>query len=83
MPDGRTAVVTLSLCNRKSDTNKIRVMLTDGAEHDAGYIEYDYTLGANAPLERTAIALGAGQGVYAYFSDGDGSAVVFGVEEDA
>ena len=83
VPLAARAVFTASLCNRTAGPIKVRLALTDAgaAPTDADWIEYDTSLPSLAVLERTGIALGAGQTLYARADVAGLSAVVFGVEE--
>lgn len=87
VPAGRRAVFTASLCNRSAATAKVRLALTDGgAPTDADWIEFDTPVqpagsGGGSILERTGIALDAGQTLYARADVAGVSAVVFGIQE--
>lgn len=87
VPLGRRAVLSLNLCNRSAGIVGVRVALTTGAAPtDADWIEYDTPLpaagGANGSvLERTGLALGAGQKLYVRAAAAGVSASVFGIEE--
>jgi hypothetical protein len=80
-PD-RRAVFTVSLCNRTAGPIKVRLALTAGPDPtDADWIEFDTPLSANDVLERTGLALSAGQKVFVRADVAGLSAVAFGIEE--
>lgn len=87
VPNGRRAIVTLNVCNRAAASTKVRVALTAGAAPaDADWLEYDTPLPAaggsgGSVLERTGLALGAGQQIHVRAETVGVSALVFGVEE--
>lgn len=87
VPANKRAIVTLSLCNRAATSPKVRVAMTAGAApSDADWLEYDTPIPASAAsggsvLERTGLALGAGQQLHVRADVAGVSAVVFGVEE--
>ena len=82
VPVGKTASVTISLCNRSSsDATKVRIALSTTSAADDNYIEYDANVPTNGILERSAIVLGAGTKVIVRSVNGTISAVVFGIEE--
>lgn len=82
VPVDQRAVFTVSLCCRLAAA-KIRLALTDdgAAPTDADWIEYDTGLQPFAVLERTGLALAAGQNLYARADVAGVSAVVFGIQE--
>lgn len=80
-PANSRAVVSLNLCNRAATLAKVRVALTNGAAPtDADWIEYDTPLSGSAVLERTGLALGAGQSIWCQADTADVSAVAYGIE---
>lgn len=80
-PANSRAVVSLNLCNRGTTNAKVRVALTNGsAPTDADWIEYDTSLSGSAVLERTGLALGAGQSIWCNSDLAAVSAVVWGIE---
>ena len=82
VPVDHRAVFTVSLCCRLTAA-KVRLALTDAGAppSDADWIEYDTSLQPLAVLERTGLALGANQTLYARADVAGVSAVVFGVQE--
>lgn len=88
VPADRRAVLTVSLCNRATAPVTVRVAVTGGAVPAAAdWIEFDTPLPAagnmgGSAMERTGVALGAGQRLYVRASAADVSAVAYGVEED-
>lgn len=79
---GRRAVLTVSLCNRAAATAKVRLALTDGAAPtDADWLEYDASLPGSGVLERTGLALAAGQKVFVRSDVVNVSASAYGIEE--
>lgn len=82
VPANHRAVFTVSLCNRAAAPVKVRLALTNGADPvDDDWIEYDAGIPAAGVLERTGIALSAGQKVFVRASVAGVSAVAYGVEE--
>lgn len=78
VPDDRVATLTVSLCNRNSTVVLVRIALVGDITN---YIEYDFSLGPNLPIERSGIALGAGQSVLVRSDTANISASVYGWEE--
>lgn len=89
VPANRRAVFSLNLCNRSAAAVTVRVALTTGgAPTDADWIEYDTPLPAaggssGSVLERTGLALAAGQKLYVRASAVGVSASAFGIEDVA
>ena len=81
---GKEVVCNVSLCNRNSSAVTIRLYNaeadTPGVE-DA--LEYDYSLAANASMQRTGIHAQAGQHIVVYASGTGVSFVCDGLERDA
>jgi hypothetical protein len=81
-PATLTGTLTLSLCNRTSTAQLVRVALAATATPTAAeWIEYDVYLPPAGVLERTAIVVGPGQYLVARASAAGVSAVGFGFEE--
>ncbi|MDZ7862462.1 hypothetical protein [Acidovorax sp.] len=81
-PTGVAGTVTLSLCNRTANGALVRVALAAAAAPTAAeWLEYDYYLGPNAVLERSAIVVGPGQHLVARANAAGVSAVAFGFED--
>lgn len=60
-PAATVATAAVSLCNRTNASIAVRVAIRSGALGDADYIEYDAKVPANGVLERTGIAMSAGE----------------------
>lgn len=82
VPSEKIASISISLCNRNSDNASIRIALSDGALSDSDYIEYDFLLCGNAPIERSGVVLSSGQSVIVRSDLANTSALVYGWEED-
>lgn len=81
IPVGKKCVFSVNFCNRTGGSAKVRLALTSGGAPAAtDWIEYDATVAANGVLLRTALALGAGQKVYARSDIADVTVMVFGIE---
>lgn len=82
VPSLKRAVLSVSLCNRTNGPIKVRMGLAaSAAPEDSDWIEYDVAVPANGVLERTGLALGAGQSVFVRADVAGLSAVAFGIEE--
>ena len=82
VPALKRAVLSVSLCNRTNGPIKVRLALADGAApEDSDWIEFDTQISAGGVLERTGLALGAGQSVFVRADVAGLSAVAFGIEE--
>ena len=82
VPADRRAVLTVSLCNRAAASAKVRLALTAGGDPtDADWLEYDASLTGSGVLERTGLALAAGQKVFVRSDTATVSASAYGVEE--
>lgn len=82
VPASRRAVINVNCCNIGDAPAKVRLALSaDAAPQAAQWIEWDVTLDPSAVLERTGIALGAGQKLFAYSDSGQVTVNVWGVEE--
>lgn len=83
VPVSTSAVVNVSICNRNtSQVASIRVALsTSGTPNVADYIEYNTSVQATQVLERTGIAMSAGDRIVVYSSAANISAVVWGSEQ--
>lgn len=78
------AVVSVSLVNRTTGAIKVRVAVVDGVVGDLAvedYIEYDALLPAKGTLERTQIAMSAGECIVVYAAAVGVTARVHGYEE--
>ncbi len=86
VPAATIASCNINIVNRGAVDAKIRLALIDGAIGDIAvedYIEYDFTIGANAVIERTGISLGAAATVLFRSDVVDVNCVITGVEESA
>ncbi len=84
VPTGRSATVNLSACNTGQADARVRVAVGTGeAPPESGWIEYDAVLAPSDVLERTAIALSAGQKVFVQTSTANVCFNVWGIEEVA
>lgn len=82
VPAAHRAVMTVSLCNRGATAAKVRLALTEAAAPvDDDWIEFDAVLPGFGVLERTGIALAAGQKVFVRSDVANVSAVAYGVRE--
>lgn len=82
---GLTRTVSISLVNRDpSVAAKVRIAIgTAAAPANGDYIEYDASLPANGVLERTGLAVGAGERVILRADTGTVTGRVHGFEETA
>ncbi len=83
VPAGTVATANINLCNRTSAAVTVRLAIRSAALADADYIEYDAALPANGVLERTGIALSAGETITVRASAAGVSARAHGFEEVA
>ena len=86
VPASRKATVTLAACNFSSASKPVRVaVLPSGSSTitPSDWIEYGPSIAASGVLERSGIALSAGQSIRVNSDDQDIAWSVFGIEEDA
>ncbi|AFU62896.1 hypothetical protein [Acidithiobacillus caldus] len=84
VPTGRSATVNLSACNAGQADARVRVAVGTGdAPPGSGWIEFDATLASSSVLERTAIALAAGERLFVQASTADVCFNAWGIEEVA
>lgn len=58
-------IVNVLFANRNATPVKIRIAITSGGlPAAADYIEYDPTVDANQPMERTGLSLSSGEKIY-------------------
>lgn len=81
VPANRRAAFSVHLCNRTAGDRIVRLALSSGATTNADWIEFDVPIPANSPLERSGLALTAGQSVVAWASATGVSCVITGIEE--
>jgi hypothetical protein len=81
VPANTFGIVTLSICNRGNSAISVRVAVASaGTPLASEYIEYDVEILAKGVLERSGIALAAGQILVVYSSAANVSAVAMGIE---
>ena len=81
VPANTFAIVTLSICNRGNSAISVRVAVASaGTPLASEYIEYDVEILAKGVLERSGIAMAAGQILVVYSSAVNVSAVAMGIE---
>ena len=81
VPANTFGIVTLSICNRGNSAIAVRVAVASaGTPLASEYIEYDVEILAKGVLERSGIALAAGQILVVYSSAVNVSAVAMGIE---
>lgn len=84
VPSDIVATVTVNICNRDASSANVRIALIDGdigSLSDKDYIEYDTEICAGGVIERSGIAMGAGQTIVAYSSNALTTVQVWGWEE--
>jgi len=81
VPANTFGIVTLSICNRGNSAISVRVAVASaGTPLASEYIEYDVEILAKGVLERSGIAMAAGQILVVYSSAANVSAVAMGIE---
>lgn len=83
VPSDIVATVTVNICNRDASSSNVRLALVDGdigSLSDKDYIEYT-EICANGVIERSGIAMGAGQTIVAYSGNALTTVQVWGWEE--
>jgi hypothetical protein len=82
-----TTTLILSACNQAAAADTLRIAVipasqsaSTGAIASEYYIEYDFSLGANAAMERTGIVLETGARLIVGSGNGDISFVAYGLE---
>jgi|TARA_B110000967_G_scaffold37712_1_gene37202 hypothetical protein len=81
VPANTFGIVTLSICNRGNSAISVRVAVASaGTPALSEYVEYDVEVLAKGVLERSGIALAAGQILVVYSSAVNVSAVAMGIE---
>lgn len=83
-PADTFCIASVSIVNRANQATGVRIAVsTSDTPLDSDYIEYDTELAGSGVLERTGIALGAGQRIIVRSAGGATSAVAFGIESPA
>lgn len=81
VPANNFSIATLSVCNRGNAAVSIRVAVASaGTPATSEFIEFDVELLPKGVLERSGIAMAAGQILVVYSSAANVSAVVMGIE---
>jgi|TARA_A200000159_G_scaffold4357_1_gene4211 hypothetical protein len=81
VPANNFAIATVSVCNRGNAAVSIRLAVASaGSPANSEYIEYDVELLPKGVLERSGIAMAAGQILVVYSSAANVSAVAMGIE---
>ena len=86
VPASRKATITLTACNFSTGAKPVRAAVLPSGSSTvtaADWIEYGASVAAGGVLERTGIALSAGQSIRINSDDQDVAWSVFGIEEDA
>lgn len=82
VPSGKTASVSIQLCNRGSANVKVRLAITNtGSITNQHYLEFDATILPNEGLLRPGIVLGSGDQVFARTDTATVNCVIYGFEE--
>jgi len=82
VPDDTVATVNLNLCNRSAAAVSVRIAVHTGALSNADYLEYDSLIPARGLLERTGLAMSAGETLTVRASGTGISARAHGFEEN-
>lgn len=87
VPVGKQSTVNVNYTNRSSsETNDMRLAVMDsdqiGDLATEDFIEYDFTMAATDTVERTGIAMKAGESIVAYAEKAVATIRVHGVERD-
>jgi hypothetical protein len=81
VPANTFGIVTLSICNRGNSAISVRVALASACTPALSeYLEYDVEVLPKGVLERSGIAMAAGQILVVYSSAANVSAVAMGIE---
>lgn len=83
VPALKQAAVTVSMCSRSAAVTVRLAVSNGGVPTDGQYLEYGTPLEVAGVLERSGIALQAGDRIYAYASAAGVSVNVYGIEENA
>lgn len=83
VPSSTLAIVNINVVNRSTSASAdVRVALaTTATPQDSEWIEYDALVPARGVLERTGIAMNAGEKVVVYASTANCSVNVYGLEQ--
>lgn len=81
VPTDIFTIASISICNRGNQATGVRIAIAEtDTPTSAEFIEYDTELLPKGVLERTGIAMGAGQKIVVRSTGGYTSAVAFGIE---
>lgn len=83
VPAARVATVNVNLCNIGSAAATVRLAIRTGALTNADYIEHSVVLQPGEVLERTSIAMSAGEILVAHASTADVAVRAHGFVEAA
>lgn len=81
VPAGTVATANVNLCNRNATAVTVRIAIRSGAIANSDYIEYAATIPGGGVLERTGLALAAGETITVQSSATNVSARAHGFEE--
>jgi len=82
VPDDTVATVNLNLCNRSAAAVSVRIAVRAGALTDTDYLEYDSVIPPRGLLERTGLAMSAGETLTVRANGNGISARAHGFEEN-
>ncbi|MBK8752358.1 MAG: hypothetical protein IPL99_12245 [Candidatus Competibacteraceae bacterium] len=83
VPAVKHASFTVSYCNQGTAVAKVCLALsTTATPQPCDWIEYETALNGKAVLERTGLALSAGQKIFVCSTKATVSVVIYGIEED-
>jgi len=83
VPAGKTACVNLNLCNRGATAHTVSIAISTGSSVEIGdYLEYETLIPAKGVLERTGLAMSAGETLIVKSKGGELSARAHGFEEN-
>lgn len=83
VPPATVATANITMCNRTAESISVRIAVRSGMLAASDYLEFDAELQPNGVLERTGIALSAGEIITCRAASAGVSARVHGFEEAA